>query len=274
MTYERFERLVLSVGAVVIIGVMLVSVGRQAVIEELIGQVVLLCTLIGAVHWGRKGGFVAAVAASLAYFAVRVPTVVAAGGMNLDIASMLGIRIAAYGIIGILGGELCGRMRYVLARLEDSSSVDECTRVYNQAAIGRSLAVAHGQFVRYDIPCAVVIVTLSPRLTADLRPIRQRTLLRRVADHIRNDVRLVDEIGRLGDGAFMLVLPHTSRAGGLTAAERLRNGLREMLGAREESVTVEVFGAPENLDAIESMVERYAGPKPRTAPPADQESVA
>ncbi|MBE0477141.1 MAG: diguanylate cyclase [Coriobacteriia bacterium] len=271
MTYERFERLVLYVGAAAIIGAMTISLGRRAVLEELAGQVLLLVVLIGAVHWGRRGGFLAAVVASSAYFAIRVPTVVSEGGLTADVASMLAVRVGAYGVIGILGGELCGRIRYIFARLEDASRIDEWTRVFNQRAVARSIAGCHGQHLRYGSEYSVVLLALAPQLTAELRVSRQKSLLRRVANHVRTDLRLVDEVGRLDDGRFCAVLPQTGRSGALVAAERVRTGVRELLGARDASVTVEVLGTPDDVGRLASLLEALA---PEEAPAAGQDEPA
>ena len=254
MTYERFERLVLIVGGLAIVGAMSISLGRHAVIEELVGQVLLLLVLLGAVHWGRKGGFAAAVAASLAYFVIRVPSVVAEGGLNLDLSVLLAIRMATYGSVGILGGELCGRIKYFFARIDDSSSIDEWTRVYNHNAISRSLAAAHGQHTRYGNAYSVILLTLAPQLTEELRPSRQRMLLRRVAAHVRADVRLVDDLGRLNDGRFLLVLPQTPLEGAKIASGRVRAGVRELLGAKDESVTSTVLGTPDDTERLAGLL--------------------
>ena len=44
-----------------------------------------------------------------------------------------------------------------------------------------------------------------PELFKDLRTSKQRSIVRGVANHIRNDIRLVDEAGRLEDGQFIVI---------------------------------------------------------------------
>lgn len=250
MRYSFFERLVLAVGGAAIIGSLLLSYRASLVAEEVIAQVLLLGVLIGAVHWGRRGGFISAVAASLVYAVLRIPLAIQEGGLTADVATLLLIRLLSYGLVGIVGGELCGRIRYILARLEDSSSVDEWSQLYNQRFICRALESALGQYGRYQTPFSTVRITVNERVYAELRDTRQRTLIRGVADHIRNDIRLVDEVGRLDDSSFLVVLPHTPLEGGTVVSERLREGVCRVLGAREESVTSEVLGAPEDAEAL------------------------
>ena len=48
----------------------------------------------------------------------------------------------------------------------------------------------------------------------DGAPTRQRAVVRTVANYLRGDVRMVDEVARLDDGRFLVILPHTRREGG------------------------------------------------------------
>ncbi|TLM78548.1 MAG: diguanylate cyclase [Actinobacteria bacterium] len=258
MRYETFEKFALLLGGAAVLSA-LVFVRNPPVIE-IAAQLLLLGVVGCAVHWGRKGGMAAAVAASLAYILLHAPSIVAAGAMTASLFAPLLTRVLTYGIVGIGGGELCGRIKYVFSAMEDDSAVDEWTRIYNQRQIARLLSSAHGQHVRYGNPYGVIVVALAPALTSELRVTKQRSLLRSVADHIRGDVRLVDDVGRLDDGRFVVLLPQTARSGALIAAERVRAGIRDLVGARDESVDVQVFAAPEDLAALEALAEVVAPP--------------
>lgn len=250
MKYSRFEALVLVVGIGAVAGSVLFSFQSAPVAEEIIAQALLLGVLLGAVHWGRSGGSIMALAASVIYIAMRLPLVIGAHGLSLDIATLLIIRVLTYGLIGIVGGELCNRIKYIFARLEGSSSIDEWSQVYNERFIYRALMAASGQQARYDTPYTVVLIKVAASVMDDLRAAKQRTLVRGVAGHIRGDIRLVDEAGRLDDGRFIVVLPHTPKDGGRIVAERLNAGVARVLGARDESVTTTVLGTPDDLDEL------------------------
>lgn len=250
MKYSFFERLVLAVGGGAILGSLLLSYRSQLVPEEIAAQLLLLGVLYSAVHWGRKGGFISALVASVAYIVMRIPLVLAQGGLSADVTSLVLVRVLSYGLVGIVGGELCGRLCYVIARLENSNSVDEWSQVYNQRFIARALEMAVGQFRRYQTPFCIVTLRIADTIFADLRATRQRSLVRATADHIRNDIRLVDEAGRLEDGTFLVVLPHTPLEGGRVVAERLRAGVCGVLGALDDSVTTRVMAAPEDAEEL------------------------
>jgi GGDEF domain-containing protein len=209
---------------------------------------------MSAVHWGRNGGFITAVIAVVVYVAMRSPLLVTEG-LTQDLLDLVLVRMAAYGVVGIIGGEVCGRIKYVLARLEGGMNIDVDTNLFNQAYVSKLLTSHLGLAARYKTPFSIVLVTLSPALTSELKPARRRSLLRAVANHIRNDVRLVDEVGRLEDGRFVLLLPHTPKSGGEIAAGRVREGVRELLGARDEAIEARVLAVPEDLSELSGLSE-------------------
>lgn len=267
MKYSRFEALMLAVGSIVITATVVASLREGPIVEEAIAQSLLLVVLVGAAHWGRNGGFAAAAAASLGYIALRIPLVVSTG-LTGDVVSLLLVRLASYGIVGIVGGEVCGRIKYLFARLEESTNVDELTHLFNERFAGRLLANGIGNHVRYEMDLSVVILELSPNLTSELRPSRERSTLHAVAERIRGDVRLVDDVGRLSDGRFMVILPHTKRDGADVVAERLAARVRDLLGARDESVHTEVLATPDDLGVLREFASRLGAspPEPRAYP--------
>ncbi len=245
MKYSRFELLVLVVGISAVVGSIVLGSSGTLIAEEVAAQALLLGVLFIAVHWGRNGGFWAAVVASLAYLSLRLPLVISEG-VTTELVSLVLVRVLSYGLIGVVGGELCSRIKYVFAKLESSSSIDDWSQLFNQRILIRSMETACGQFTRYETPYSVVFVELAPSLTSDLRVSKQRTLIRSVADHIRGDVRLVDEAGRLDDGRFLIVLPQTPQDGARIVADRIRRGVCNLLGSKDESVNVTALSAPEN----------------------------
>jgi GGDEF domain-containing protein len=269
--YQRFEWLTIGVGGAAVFGSLGVTLLRGApihgydVIVEMVAQGLLLVVLVGAVHWGRKGGFFAALASTVAYIGLRTPTIVAAVS-NLEVAQLILVHTITYGIVGILGGEMCSRIKYFFARLENAFNIDEDSRVYNERFLGQVLAGQLAQHRRYGQLFSVGTLTLSPALTTELRPSKIVTLTRTVAAHMRDDVRLVDDVGRLSDGRFLFVYPHTSKEGAIVATERVRIGVRDVLGAKDESVTSTVLSVPEDLEEIQALLDDMQPSKSGDAP--------
>jgi diguanylate cyclase (GGDEF)-like protein len=250
MRYRWFETIVLIVGGAAILGSILLSFGATLIVEEVIAQLLLFAVLVGAVHWGRNGGFIAASLASLVYIILRIPLVVQTEGLSGDVAMLILVRVLTFGLVGVVGGELCTRIKYVFAKLEDSSSIDDWSQVYNQRFITRALESSHGQFERYETAYSVVLIHLDPRLLQELRASKQKALVRAVANCIRNDIRLVDEAGRLEDGRFVVILPHTPGDGADVVADRLSKGVSDTLGAKEDSITAQVLAAPQDITRL------------------------
>jgi GGDEF domain-containing protein len=262
MKYSQFEGLVFALGFVAVIGTLaFVPAGGSIGITELIAQLLILVVLGTAVHYGPKGGFIAALAASLAYVLLRVPAI-SQPETSANSLLMLLMRFTSYGLIGVVGGHACTKIKYVLSRLEDVSTVDEWSGVFNQTYAASSLDKALGRLDRYSEDFSAVVVKLSPSLTADLRPARQRSMIRSVSSHICSDVRIVDEVARLDDGRFLVILPHTPKVGGEIVTARVGAGVRRLLGARDESVRVKCLSGAEDRAAIKALLDEIKPDEP------------
>jgi GGDEF domain-containing protein len=253
MKYTQFEQLVLGAGGIAILATTLLSVGQGFDPLEFGGQLLLIAVLIGAVHWGRRGGLIAATAASLIYIALRIPLILQTGASS-DIILMLLARILAFGLVGIVGGEVCTRIMYVFARLQDANGIDDWSGVYGQRLAARQLAAAVERCRRYGEPFCIVTVALSPSLTSDLQDSGQRALVRGVADHIRNDVRMVDEVSRLDDGRFLVLLPHAPKDGGVVVQGRLARDVPQVVGARDGSVETRCLAGVEDATEVDALL--------------------
>jgi hypothetical protein len=254
MEYERFERLILIVGGATIalsMGTALVSGSPEPV--EVVAQLMLFGVLFAAVKFGRRGGLVAAIVASTIYVLARMNLM--SGALPSTTAMLLvASRLLAYGLVGIAVGEACSRIKYSLASVEGRSALDEWSRVYNQRWALKTLDQARGRFRRYGEAFSLVVVTVSPSVMVGVRPSRQRTLTRLTADKIRADVRMVDEVARLDDGRFLVIMPHTPVEGGQVVGARLGTIIRAALGVRDEAVKIECLGLPGNESALDGLI--------------------
>lgn len=265
MRYSRFEQLAIGVGALFVTSTLLLSAHDGGPgLKEILAQVMLLGVIAAAVHFGRKGGFTAAVFASALYTLMSVPELSSGRGLTSTALLLLVAHISAYGLVGILGGEASGRLRYTLARLGDSTDFDEWSQVFNQRHAADTLRKSISSHERYGASFALVIVSLAPAIYADLGPKRTRTLVRAVANQMRGDLRMVDEVARLDDGRFFVLLPHTPYEGGCVVATRLAAATRALVGAREESVKATCFSAAEDTIALARLADELADPAAAT----------
>lgn len=259
MKYSRFEGLILVLGASVIVGGMLVASGGDPEPAEVVAQLLMVVVLAGALHWGRNGGFSAAILATLVYVYMRLPILTAEGFSDQMIVTM-GTRVITYGVVGVVGGEISGRLKYLFARFDKSPLVDETTGVYNTRYAAGALRAGVAQWQRYTVPYSALTISVAPELLDQLRPLRRRAMLRQVASYIRNDIRLVDDLAHVGDGRFVAMLPHTPADGASVACDRLHRGVSDLLGVKETSVESAVYACDKNATALRNLADELDPP--------------
>jgi len=264
--YFHFEALTLVLGTGAIIASIFVSPATSPQAVEVAGQLLLIVVIAGAIHWGRNGGFIAALLSIAIYVAMRVP-LLQSQGLSTDVVTLLATRSITYALVGIVGGEIAGRIKYVFARLSSDTLIDPVTGVYSARYAADAIASGLGQWQRYQTHYSVVVITLARSVYAALKANRSRQLLRQAASHIRNDIRMVDDLASGGTGTYYILLPRTDAPGAAVVAERLSLGLREMLGTRDDSVTAAVLSAERDAQTLNHLVEKL-NPTVAEIPPA------
>ncbi len=252
MDYSRFERLTIALGAVAIMATATFSLYPAPDAVELVAQLLLLAVLVGAVRWGRRGGTFTAVVATVAYILMRINWL---GGLSLapGFTRLLLIRAATYALVGIAGGEACTRVKYLFARAQDDLAIDPSSRVYTADFITRMVRMAVVSFRRYGAPFSVIVLEIDGSVTAGLRGAKSESVVRTMASYLRSELRLVDDIGRLRSGSFLVLLPQTGRGEAEGVGARLASGLRDSVGLADGAVRTQVFGALEDISEIEAL---------------------
>ena len=74
----------------------------------------------------------AALVASAILVVLELPILSSPDGITVADLVMIVFTIAAYGLVGIVGGDLCGRVKYFFARYDESATIDDWSHVYNQ----------------------------------------------------------------------------------------------------------------------------------------------
>jgi GGDEF domain-containing protein len=217
MKYRKLELLFLAIGLVGIFISILISLVNKAQISELLGQALFVPVLFLALHYGRQYSYVGAVIAALIYLIANAQDF---NGLNLssEAGQLVIMRAGLFGLIGILGGELAVRAKYVLAKMTSEGLVDDKTNVFSQSYIEGLIARMLHEYDRYKRPFSVLFIGLDwsePLSQAD-----KERLIPRMANIFRGNVRLVDEVGYWG-GRFCLVLPHTGGEAARAIFERL-----------------------------------------------------
>jgi hypothetical protein len=258
MRYARFEVLILAAGAFAVFGSVLFPASGPPVAQEIVAQALLFAVLAAAVYGGRNAGATAAILSSILYVVLRAPLFVSDAGIDLAPIGMLAVRIVGYLFVGVVGGIVCDRLRSVLDESRDNEGLDPWSRSYNQKFVVRAIEGAIGESERYDTVFSVLTVRIAPEVFGGMRSTRERSLVRTIAEHISGDIRLVDVLGRVEDGSFVLVLPHTPAEGATVVADRLRASVASLIGAQPGNVRTTALSAPADTGQIKQLLEQLS----------------
>ncbi|RJQ54257.1 MAG: diguanylate cyclase [Actinobacteria bacterium] len=256
MKYSRFELLVLVFGGGAVLGTAVSALLKQTDLVEVAAQLLLLVVLVGALHWGRRGGYAAALLAVAAYLLLRAPMILRAGGLTPTLLQLLITRSVVYGTVGIVGGEICSRIKYFFVKLEDRDYIDDVTHLYNTTYLKELLRGHVAQHQRYGAVFSLIMLSIKPeRMPANRQ--EGRRLLREAGNALLGDIRLVDEIGRYGESVFCIILPNTPLSGARVAAGRLIKTASAAIAARavdaEGAVATETLGYPGDAERVSEL---------------------
>jgi diguanylate cyclase (GGDEF)-like protein len=111
-----------------------------------------------------------------------------------------------------------------VTKLTALASVDPLTRVSNRQSTLRLLVDEIARANRYGRPLAVALIDIDhfKRINDSHGHPVGDLILGQIAGHLKASVRAADALGRYGGEEFIVVMPETDLAGGLTAAEHLR----------------------------------------------------
>lgn len=263
MRYSAFEALAALFGGLAVVGTVIAGIVGSGDPAEVLAQLMLLPILLAALHYGRNGGFLAALFATALYLGVRVPAI-QSFGLTPPLTTLLVQRAAAYLVVGVLGGELCSRIKYVFARLERRGLIDDETDVYSRRHVGAILKTLMAEENRYATPFSACVLTLDSAVVPIGDRRQARPLMREIAGVIRGDVRAVDDVGRFSDGGFLVLFPNTRKPGAEIAGARLLQAVVGVLSRRDVHVSSAAasfvaYGYPEDSARLVEIAEALTG---------------
>ncbi|MHB1324390.1 MAG: hypothetical protein ACYCXZ_08695 [Coriobacteriia bacterium] len=254
MKYSHFEILAFVFGALAIVTSVFVSPGVSPPAAEVVAQMLLIVVLGGALHWGRNGGFIAALLAIAVYVVMRLP-LLESQGLSADLITMLASRSLTYAVVGVIGGELAARMKYLFARLENDSLVDGVTGVYSPRFAAEAILSGVGQWERYQTEFSVVRMAVDAGFYSAFKQGRYRQVMKQVAGQIRNDIRMVDDLAFAAPGTFLVLLPRTPLSGAGVVSDRLAAGVGSLLGLQPDALSVSILAASHSSTDLRALAE-------------------
>lgn len=254
MKYLRFEVPALALGSAIIVASIFMAPSVSFQPTEVAGQLLLILVLGGALHWGRNGGFLAALVAIAVYVVMRFPYL-ESQGLSDDVLTMLGTRSLMYAVIGVVGGELASRIKYLFTRFQNDTLVDHTTGVYSARYAADAIMSGVGQWARYQKEYSVVRIAVASRVFAETQPMRTRQLLKEIANSLRSGIRLVDDLACESPGIFLAMLPETDAAGATMVSRRLTAGVAQLDGVPADAIDTTVLSASSDTQALKNFAE-------------------
>ncbi len=255
MDYRGFQRFILISGSVlIVISTILVYITTRS-IPEAIGQLLFFLLLAGAVYYGRRGGIVTAIMASTIYATLHFPTILSLG--ISPVLPLILVRTAIYGITGPLGGELLAQIKRFMVEASQNQFVDPETKIFNKIYFAKLVQTELARFERYKTVSSVVMLNLDPEVVNLTRESPQEQGLRSVAEGLMSSIRLVDEVGRVEDQVFGVILPFTPADGAKIVARRLASVATDRLGY-DNAVEYDIISLPDDKSKMEAMIKKYS----------------
>ncbi|HMK50755.1 MAG TPA: diguanylate cyclase [Thermodesulfovibrionales bacterium] len=178
--------------------------------------------------------------------------------------SELGARIYACLRTKALQDELRDKNRQleeVLSRVEVLAITDPLTQLYNRRHFETLIESEFATTTRYKSPtsCLMIDVDFFKQVNDQFGHRAGDTVLKEIAQIIKNCLRKVDTVARWGGEEFVVLLPRTKKEDSLIAAERILNSISEHSFSgvdRQITVSIGVASMPDpSIDSSEKLVD-------------------
>jgi hypothetical protein len=250
MEYKGFQRTMAFFGALLIlISTALVLVSTKNV-QEVVGQLLFFLILVGALLYGKRGGIITAILASVIYASLYFPTIISMG--ITPVLPLILVRSAIYLVAGPLGGEIFSRIKQFMIEAGNSDFVDSDTKLFNGSYFGSLIDVEAKKFERYNTISSVVLLKIDKETMGLYMEEPKSPGIKYIADGVVGNVRLVDEVGILDTTSFAVILPFTPREGAEVVAKRLQSIMTNRVGY-DESVNYEIISLPADKDKMDAL---------------------
>ena len=263
LDYDTARRLLLAAGLVVLLATAGVMYIRRVDTVEVAAVLLFIVVFIGFIVWNTTGGLVAALVATAAYVALRMPAIDAVG---FDAFSgVIFSRAVAYLLFGAVGGIANRQLAAALTKLEIYDQIDDSTGLYNARFFLQDTDLEISRSKRYQTIFSVSILEIPADSFEVSSKRRRRALLKELARVLQDSVRAVDRVAHSLDGdvhRFGIVLPETGAEGAEVFSNRLAERVGSFLEERgakagEGGIRPASFTYPEHEQAIAELREEF-----------------
>jgi GGDEF domain-containing protein len=258
LKYAKFQQIIFGIMILVILATSVAMMVHKPDAVEIIGQILILATIISGMNWGYRAGIPVTAACIALYIGLRLGF---RGEMTTSaILELIAFKGVIYAVLGLLCSHMHNQMRYFFVKLEHQDFIDDETQIGNKRFLLKELTSRINENERYEIPFSLVTFTLNPELVDLLKSSRGVSVLRDISTSIlKNDTRSVDELARL-DNHLLVILPSTRKDGAAVCCRRLEGKMLRYLehhfsnGELHRAMQSRILEYPEDRKEIEELV--------------------
>jgi len=262
--YRKARLLLATVGLVVLAVLAAILFVRRVDGVEVGATLLFLPILLGLVFFHAKGGFAAAVVASVAYALLRQPAIDAIGFDRF--AGLIASRTVAYLVFGTIGGWAMQTLQLSLDKLDIYDQIDDDTGLFNARFFVQDSDLEVARSRRYKTLFTVATVRFPTEALTGLGGRKAKAALRELGRQVGESVRTVDRVAHADEGgqhSFVAVLPETAVEGGRIFGERFADRVHEFLVERgcaldRSAVALSLITVPGDDDALQELRRRMA----------------
>jgi diguanylate cyclase (GGDEF)-like protein len=204
--------------------------------------------IITALYLGKKiawlalvPAFLASTAAQFVFFPLR----------TLENYLLLAQNLIIIAFIGFFSGWLFPWLKYKLPVFEHFQVVDQATGIWNAKQIKELVYAELERKRRYDTQFSLIEIKLAGHKEEEKLKIK-KDLLKKIGHILKNNIRLADQPGRIGNLTFWVILPETSSQNAQKAAQRLKELIAAQLPTsdKKSAYAIEVRELPADQDYL------------------------
>jgi len=264
LKYRKYELLFTSLGLAVVLGSTIIAINQQADPTEILGQALLAPVLVLALHYGRRIGFISAMVAAIIFI---VNKFYLQGYSTEPTTINLIIRSASYGLVGIIGGYIASRMKYLLLKFEDNKFIDKRSNIYNKEYILKLIRLCRSKQARNHQDFTVALIKIEHCKFNLFALNLKNKIIKETAKAMCANIRLVDELGHMGNGVYCLLMPETNLSNANIALSRISKLTIKQLNIfiplkdRRFKLNISLLGYPKDSAAIDNLLSSQEMPE-------------
>ena len=255
--------MLLLVGLAILAVLVVVLVVRSVDQVEVVATLLYVPIFVALVFFGFRGGLLAAIAATIAYIALRADAIDALG--TGEFAGLVAGRALAYLLFGVVGGWASSTLELSLEKLDLYDEIDDLTGIRNARFLLNDVGLERSRAQRYQTVFSVSFVEIPAAALTALGRRKRRAVLRELGRNLQEGIRNIDSVAHAFTGdthLIAVVLPETSSAGAAIFHGRFVERVREHLLGHGVDDSVKVTGrtvtVPGEETALDAQLARWS----------------